>query len=87
MKREDLEDAFKDGQISYSTISIGNVADFAPYVNISLKMDNKSLDYYYEIDVDELLESKLPIGHLKTMKELGWAFNDKKDKLIVYLQN
>ena len=50
-------------------------------------IDKSCLDYYYEIDVDELKSSSMPNDELGTLKELGWSFNSDKSKLLVYLKN
>jgi hypothetical protein len=52
-------------------------------VNASLLMDKETLDYYYEIDADELLKSKMPKEEYEVMKDQGWFF--KNGKIILYL--
>ena len=55
------------------------------YVNVDLKMDKRSLDYYYEIDVDSLLKSQMPSNDLDDLKEEGWSFSEDRKKIILYI--
>jgi hypothetical protein len=43
------------------------------------------LDYYYEIDVGDLLKSNITKDELDTLKKQGWAFNDNNKKIILYI--
>ena len=43
--------------------------------------------YYYEIERNELLESKMPTEFLSVLQDLGWAFNSDKSKILIYLKN
>ena len=58
MTKNDLKDLLKDNSSeerhkidAAATVNIGRFAF------VSLQMDNKTLGYYYEIDIDELLNS------------------------------
>ena len=73
--------------MSYSKITSSDLANIMKFVNVRLLIDKSCLDYYYEIDVDELKSSSMPNDELGTLKELGWSFNSDKSKLLVYLKN
>lgn len=53
------------------------------FANVSLQMDKNTFDYYYEIDADELLGSKMPEEEYETMRDQGWSL--KNNKLIIFL--
>ena len=57
-----------------------NIGRFA---NVSLLMDKSTFDYYYEIDADELLGSKIPEEEYEAIKDQGWSI--KGEKLILFL--
>ncbi len=87
MQLKDLKEALKDNQLSYSTISAAAMANIIPFANVELKMDEESLDYYYKINVEDLLASDMPNDELETLKSQGWSFSDDSKSLIVYLNN
>lgn len=64
-------------------ISSSDFLNISTFVNASLLMDKETLDYYYEIDADELLKSKMPKEEYEVMKDQGWFF--KNGKIILYL--
>jgi hypothetical protein len=43
------------------------------------------MEHYYTIDVDELLNSKMPVSDLDDLINQGWAYNENRDKLIIFL--
>ena len=46
-------------------------------------MDGDTLDYYYEVDIDELVESEMPQAEFTVMKDQGWGI--KNNKLLIYI--
>lgn len=60
--------------------AVVNIGLFTP---IALKMDEKTLDYYYELDIDNLVHSKLPQEEYEVLKDQGWSV--KGNKIIVYI--
>ena len=68
-------------------VSLAELANIMPIVEVNLEMDKHSLDYYYQIDVNELLESKMTKEEVEMLKEQGWSFNDDKTKIILFLKN
>lgn len=87
MTLKEIEDAIGGNTLSYSKITSSDLANIMKFVNVRLLIDKSCLDYYYEIDVDELKSSSMPNDELGTLKELGWSFNSDKSKLLVYLKN
>ncbi len=84
---DELKDILGDNKVSYSSIKLTSLANISRFVNVRLQMDNKSLDYYYEMNVDELLKSHIPSDELEVMKEQGWSFSNDNKFLILYLKN
>jgi hypothetical protein len=87
MSLDELKDILGDNKVSYSSIKLTSLANISRFVNVRLQMDNKSLDYYYEMNVDELLKSDIPNDELEVMKEQGWSFSNDNKFLILYLKN
>ena len=50
---------------------------------VNLRMDDKTLDYYYEVDIDELLESEMPNEEYGIMKEQGWTLNENNLNILL----
>lgn len=85
MSIEDLKSILGENKLSYSTISFAEMANIMAYVGVKLQMDRHTLDYYYEIDVGDLLKSNITKDELDTLKKQGWAFNDNNEKIILYI--
>ena len=84
MTKSDLQELFKDNEQNegkkVSAVDIVNISKFA---FVSLQMDGKTLDYYYEVSIDELVESEMPDEEYIAMKEQGWVLNN--NTLIKYI--
>lgn len=84
MTKEELKELFKDNKLSNSKkISAAALANIMKFAMVNLQLDDKTLDYYYEVDIDELLESEMPDEEYDVMKEQGWALN--KNNLNILL--
>ena len=46
-------------------------------------MDDKTLDYYYDVSIDELLGSEMPDEEYNVMKEQGWTINENYLKILI----
>ena len=85
MTIEELKQYLGDNKPSYSKVSMAELANIMIFVNVCLKMNEKTLDYYYSINVDELLKSKMPTTELDTLKDDGWSLSDDESELFLYL--
>ena len=85
MSRKELEELLKDNstEMMYE-LHTSDLVNIKEFVNVSLQIDKKTLDYYYEIDVDELLNSNMPIDKYEILKSQGWALQEKK--IVIYLK-
>jgi hypothetical protein len=85
MTREELDKTIGDNDVTSNHISMGEVTNIIMYVNVNLELDSGTLEHYYSINVDELLNSKMPVSDLDDLKNQGWAYDRKKENLIIYL--
>lgn len=87
MSLREIEEKLSGNTLSYNKISMSALANIMKFVNVELEMDEKSLDYYYVIDIDKLSKSQMPKDELGTLKSQGWSFSDDKKFLILFLKN
>jgi hypothetical protein len=87
MTLDKLKEALKDNKISYSSVPTSELYNIFRFASVNLEMDNKTLDYYYEINAEELGNSELPDEELETLKIQGWAFDKSNRFLVLYLKN
>ena len=66
MSLEELKNALDGNTLSTSSVSASALANIMKFVNVELLMDIHTFDYYYEMNVDELLKSKMPTEELET---------------------
>jgi hypothetical protein len=85
MTREELDKTIGDNDVTSNHISMAEVTNIMMYVNVNLELDSGTLEHYYSINVDELLNSKMPVSDLDDLKNQGWAYDRKKENLIIYL--
>jgi len=86
MRKDELENALSNNELTFSSVKFTELNNIIQYVNVKLNMDSISFDYFYEIDVGDLLHSKMPSADLDDLKREGWSFNNTKDKIILYLK-
>ena len=85
MTREELDKAIGDNDVTSNHISMAEVTNIMMYVNVNLELDSGTLEHYYSINVDELLNSKMPVSDLDDLKNQGWAYDGRKENIIIYL--
>jgi hypothetical protein len=85
MSIDDLKKSLGDNKVTKYPITAAEVSNIMAYTNVSLEMDRGTLDYYYSIDVQSLLESDMPISDLDDLKKQGWAFVEDDKYLILYI--
>ena len=49
-------------------------------------MDRLTMNYYYEIDIDEISESEMPYEEYEQMEKDGWTYDNSSNKLILYIK-
>jgi hypothetical protein len=85
MTREELDNAIGGNEVTSNHISMAEVTNIMMYVNVNLELDSGTLEHYYSINVDELLNSRMPVSDLDDLKNQGWAYDRRKENLIIYL--
>ena len=85
MDRKDFTELFKDNRKAKREISAAAITNIYKFAVVSLRMDNDTLDYFYEVYIDDLLESEIPDEELTVMKEQGWFISKDKKNLRIYI--
>ena len=83
----ELKELLKENVPSYSKITASELATIMSFVDVTLEMDRKTLDYFYKMDVDDLLKSSISNNVMEQIKNQGWSFSDDGKSLIVFLKN
>jgi hypothetical protein len=84
MTKNELIELLKDNNLNEKHhISAAALANIVKFANVSLQMDGDTLDYYYEVDIDELVESEMPEAEFTVMKGQGWGI--KNNKLVIFI--
>ena len=84
MTRNELIELLKDNKEDIKNhISAAALANITKFASVFLRMDCDTLDYYYEIDIDELVGSEMPDEEFEVMKKQGWSV--KEGKIIIYI--
>lgn len=87
MDKDELYELFKDNTKTKKKVSAAAVANIHKFTDVSLRMDGRTLDYYYEVYVDNLLQSDIPKSEIKAMEEQGWFMTKDKKNLRIYLKD
>ena len=85
MTREELDNAIGNSKVTTRHVTTAQVANLMMYVNVNLELNRDTLEQYYRIDVNELLNSQMPVSDLDDLKEQGWAYDETRDNLIILL--
>ena len=85
MTIDELNEAVGENEVTTRHVSTSEVANIMMYVQVNLELDRGTLEHYYRISVDELLNSKMPVSDLDDLKSQGWAFDENRDNLIIFL--
>jgi len=84
MTKEGLIELLKKNKLSDSKkISAAALANIIKFAAVNLRMDDKTLDYYYDVSIDELLGSEMPDEEYNVMKEQGWTINENYLKILI----
>jgi hypothetical protein len=86
MTREELEGLLGGNKMSYGVVPMSLLLEASDWVNVVLDMDTSSLDYYYKISVNELLESGAPTQFVERLRDEGWALDSSKENVNIFLK-
>ena len=85
MSKDEIMEALEGNEIAYRKIGSEEISNIMAYVPILLKIDEKTQDYFYQIDIEDLMESDMPTDDLADLKEEGWSIDDSESFLILYI--
>ena len=84
MTESKLRELFRDNTSTEKhTITASAIVNIGTFAKITIEMDRKTLDYYYQVSINELVKSNMPNEEYDVMKNQGWVIKD--DKLILYV--
>jgi hypothetical protein len=84
MTKNELIELLKDNNLNEKHhISAAALANIIKFANVSLQMDSDTLDYYYEVNIDELVGSEMPEEEYKVMKDQGWAIKGNYLNILI----
>lgn len=87
MTKDSILKTFDGTKIMKTHVSAADVSAIMRFVNVSLEMDDKNLDYYYNIVIDELINSDIPEKLIGDMVKTGWSLDRSKNNIRVYLKH
>lgn len=85
MTKDDILKMFEGTKPMKTHVSAANVSALMRFVNVSLEMDSKNLDYYYNITINEIINSDIPIKLIEDMVKTGWFLDKDKENIRVFL--
>lgn len=83
---EQIENIFSDNKISTGSVKIAFLITIGEYVPYTLKIDEKNLEYYYSIIVNDMLFSPHIEEIIYLLKDDGWALTEDKEELVKYIE-
>ena len=85
MTIDELNEAIGGNEVTTRHVTTAEVINLMMYVKVNLEMDRGTLEHYYSINVEELLNSQMPVSDLDDLKGQGWAFDKERKNIIIYL--
>jgi hypothetical protein len=86
MTIDDLEEKLGGNKLVYGSVPMDVMCELSERVNVMLEMDTATMDYFYRVSVDELMESGAPIRLLDELRDEGWAFDSSRKNIELYLK-
>lgn len=87
MSSKELKEMFTRNEPLSNVVKMVQITNLMQFVNVNLQMDRTHMNYYYEIDIDELASSNIPNEEYEEMKKYGWTYNKNTNKLVLYLKS
>ena len=85
MTIDDLNEAIGENKVTARHVTTAEVTNIMMYVQVNLELDRGTFEHYYSINVEELLNSQMPVSDLDDLKNQGWAYDENRDNIIIYL--
>lgn len=84
MTKDEIIELLKDNSSDEKhSISISEFVKISLCVKPALEIDRNTLDYYYKINIEDLINSNLPNEEYQSLKEQGWYVDN--DSILLYL--
>ena len=80
-----IENIFSDNKISTGSVKIAFLITIGEYVPYTLKIDENNLEYFYSINVNDMLYSPYIEEIIYLLKDDGWALTEDKQELVKYV--
>lgn len=80
-----IENIFSDNKISTGSVKIAFLITIGEYVPYTLKIDENNLEYFYSINVNDMLYSPHIEEIIYLLKDDGWALTEDKQELVKYV--
>lgn len=85
MTIDELNTEIGDNEVTTRHVTMAEITNIMMYVQVNLELDRGTFEHYYRINVEELLNSQMPVSDLGDLKEQGWAYDKSKENIIIYL--
>jgi hypothetical protein len=86
MTIDDLNNAIGENEVTTRHVTTAEITNIMMYVQVNLELDRGTFEHYYRINVEELLNSQMPVSDLDDLKEQGWAYDSSRENLIIFLK-
>ena len=84
MTKNDIESILKDNQPSKKVLSASEMVNIMSYVNPKVEIDRNSMEYYYKISINDLVNSDMPLSDLDDLKNEGWSIDTNSESIILF---
>ena len=82
MKKEELKALIRGGTKKNETLPLANLAALKAVAKVSLEIDRDSNDYYYKIDINELVDKEIDPTILSNN---GWELSLDEQYIHLFL--
>lgn len=83
MTENKLREIFKNNTLNEKgKITSSAIVNIGTFAKVNIKMDRKTFDYYYEVNINDLVKSNMPNEEYEVMKNQGWSIDG--DNLVLY---
>jgi hypothetical protein len=86
MSSKEIKEMFTRDEPLSNVVHMTSLGNIMPFAKVDLKMDRLTMNYYYEIDVEEITKSEIPNEEYEQMAKDGWTYDNSSNKLILYIK-
>lgn len=86
MSSKEIKEMFTRNEPLANVVHMTSLGNIMPFAKVDLKMDRLTMNYYYEIDVEEISKSEMPNEEYEQMEKDGWTYDNSSNKLILYIK-